>query len=141
MAAAYAAATAAAYALASGFYTQQVLAKQAAIGAVYTPAQQIETYFLNLTGLWIYGAMIAIALALGFLVAAVVKRVVTPLAPVAYPIAGAAAMFVMLQLIETQLGGGTGVIGGARDAVGVALQCLAGLVGGGLFALLRGTPR
>jgi len=84
-----------------------------------------------------YGAIIAIALLFGFVVAFGVKRILKPLAPIAYPTAGAAALLVMLILVEQQLGGGAGVIGGARDAFGLALQCLAGFIGGGLFAVLR----
>lgn len=133
---AFAAAVVATYLLAAVFYTQQVIAKQSAF-AVYTTAQQIDTFVQNLAGLWLYGAMIAVALALAFAIAAVLKRILKPLAPVAYPMAGAAAMAVMITLIEQMLGGGAGVIGGARDAVGLSLQCLAGFFGGLVFAVLR----
>jgi predicted Co/Zn/Cd cation transporter (cation efflux family) len=125
------------YVAATAFYTQQVIAKQAAIGAIYSTSQQIDTFTQNFTGLWIFGAMIAIALLVGFIVAYFVKRLVKPLAPVAYPAAGAAAMLVMLTLIEQQLGGGAGVIGGARDAIGLALQALAGFIGGAVFSFKR----
>ncbi|WDI32593.1 hypothetical protein PUV54_05215 [Hyphococcus flavus] len=125
------------YVLATGFYTQQVIAKQAAIGAVYSPQQQLDTFILNFTGLTIYGAIIAIMLAVAFLVAFGVKRVLKPLSPIAYPAAGAVGMLAMLTLVEQQLGGGAGIIGGARDAFGVSLQCLAGLIGGIIFANLR----
>lgn len=125
------------YVIAAGFYTQQVIAKQTAIGMEFTSGQQFNNYLSNITGLWAYAAMIAIALLIAFIVAAGVKRVLKPLAVIAYPIAGAAAMFVMLTLIERQLGGGAGIIGGARDALGISLQCFAGFLGGGLFAVLR----
>ncbi|MEM8772043.1 MAG: hypothetical protein AAGD92_10380 [Pseudomonadota bacterium] len=136
VAGAFAASVIIAYFFAAVFYTQRVLAKQAEIGALYTPAQQAETYITNLIGLWLYGAMIAIALLIAFLVAAGVKRVLKPLALVAYPIAGAAAIYVLLTLVEAQLGGGAGIIGGARTALGVGLQCLAGFLGGTAFAVL-----
>ena len=125
------------YALAAVFYTMRVLAGQSAFGATYTPAQQIDTFILNAGGLWIYGVLITIALGVAFPIAWGAKKILTPLAPVAYPIAGAAAIFALLTLIETQLGGGAGIIGGARTPLGVALQCFAGFVGGGAFALLR----
>jgi hypothetical protein len=134
---AYLAAVAGTYVLATTFYTQQVISKQAEIGAVYTADQQLDTYVQNFTGLTMYGFIIAIALLLGFLVAFGVKRILKPLAPIAYPVAGAAAMLVTLVLVEQQLGGGAGIIGGARDAFGLSLQCLAGFIGGGLFAMLR----
>lgn len=122
---------------ATSFYTQQVLAQQAAIGAVYTPAQQFKTYQENLIGLSpTYGVVLAIALALGFIVAAVLKRVLTPLATVAYPIAGAASVLTAIYLIENVvISGGVGVLGGARDALGFALQGVAGLIGGIIFAV------
>lgn len=134
---AYVAAVAVAYCLGSVFYTARILAEQADVGIQYTQAQQIDTYVANFVGLFAYAAMMAIALALGFIVAFGVKRLLKPLAPIAYPAAGAAAIFAMLALIETQLGGGAGVIGGARTPLGVALQCGAGLIGGLVFALLR----
>lgn len=140
--AAYLAAIAATYVLATVFYTQQVLAKQAAIGAVYTPAQQAQTYLENFTGLTIYGAVIAIALLAAFIVAAVLKRILVPLAPIAFPLAGAAGVGAAIYLIEnTAAAGGAGAIGGARDAVGFALQCLAGGVGGFIFAMIASARR
>ncbi|MBL4620509.1 MAG: hypothetical protein JKX88_10490 [Marinicaulis sp.] len=149
---AYLAAVIVTYVLASAFYTQQVLAKQAAIGIVYTQEQQISTYVYNFVGLariyrngvWepSYGIMLAIGLLIAFLIAAVVKRILKPLAPIAYPIAGAAAVFTVIWAIENLVApGGVGAIGGARDALGVSLQCLAGAAGGLVFALTRGTSR
>ncbi|MFC2951070.1 hypothetical protein ACFOOP_03975 [Marinicaulis aureus] len=127
----------AAYLLSVAFYTQQVIAKMQAVGAVYSGQQQINTFVDNLTGLWQLAAMIAIALMIAFVVAFFVKRVLKPLAPIAYPAAGGAAILLMLYLIEQQLGGGAGVIGGARDATGLALQTLAGFLGGAVFAFMR----
>ncbi|MEL7487225.1 MAG: hypothetical protein AAGJ87_08425 [Pseudomonadota bacterium] len=134
---AFIAAAIATYLAASTLYTQQTIAKQSAVGAVYTRAQSFETYLENLTGLTTYAVVLAAALLIGFIVAFGVKRILTPLAPVAYPVAGASAVLVAIVLIENQLGGGAGVIGGARDALGMGLQALAGALGGGVFALLR----
>jgi hypothetical protein len=134
---AYIAAVIVTYGAAAVFYTQQILAKQAAIGAVYTPAQQAETYLANILGLQIYGAVLAVALLIGFIVAAIVKRILKPLAPIAYPLAGAAAVVAAIYFIEnTAAAGGAGAIGGARDALGLALQGLAGAFGGFVFALI-----
>lgn len=124
-----------AYVLAVGFYTQQVIASQSFIQ--YSRAQQVETFVYNLSGLWLYGAIIAIALLIGFVVAAIVKRVLTPLAAIAYPVAGALAIPLTVVLIEQVLGGGAGIMSGARGTVGLALQGLAGLAGGVVFAFLR----
>lgn len=126
------------YVAATGFYTQQVIAKQAEIGAVYTFDQQVETFTQNLTGLaQAYGGVLAVALLIGFLVAAVLKRILKPLAPIAYPVAGAAAVATAVWAIENLvLGGGLGAVGGARDAIGLALQSLAGALGGLVFAVV-----
>lgn len=127
----------------TSFYTQQVIAKQVAIGAVYTPAQQLSTYLDNFFGLAFagapsFGVVVAVALLIGFAIAFVLKRVLRPLAPLAYPLAGAAATAGVIYLINNVVaGGGTGAIGGARDAAGMALQALAGGLGGLAFALLR----
>lgn len=124
------------YLFASIFYTSQVIAGQASFGATYTLGQQLETYLANFLGLWLYGAMIAIALSAGFLVAFFVKKILKPLAPIAYPLAGATAIYALLILVEAQLGGGAGIIGGARTPLGIALQSLAGAIGGFAFALI-----
>lgn len=135
--AAYVAAAIVTYTAASLFYTQQILAKQAAIGAVYTPAQQAETYLTNFLGLGVYGTVLTVALLIGLVVAAILKRVIKPLAPIAYPLAGAAAVVAAIYFIETTAAaGGAGAIGGARDAIGLALQGLAGALGGLVFALI-----
>ncbi len=134
---AYLLSVAATYVLSVAFYTQQVIAKMVAVGAVYSGQQQFNTFVDNFTGLWLLAAMIAVALLVAFVVAFFVKRLLKPLAPIAYPVAGGAAILLMLYLIEQQLGGGAGVIGGARDATGLALQTLAGFLGGAVFAFMR----
>ena len=134
---AYIAAAAVTYMAAAIFYTQQIIAKQLAIGGVYTPGQQVETYLANLLGLSLYGEAIAAALLIGFVLAAGLKRVLKPLAPIAYPLAGASAVLAVIYLIEnTAAAGGAGAIGGARDALGLALQGLAGALGGAAFAAI-----
>jgi len=141
--AAYLLGVAVTYVFAAVFYTQQVIAKQQAIGAVYTPEQSLSFLMENLYGLGFrdvpsLGITIAVALAIGFAVAFVLKRILKPLAPIAYPIAGAAAVIALITWIEsTAAGGGAGAIGGARGAMGLALQGLAGFLGGTAFAFVR----
>jgi len=130
------------FALATGFYTHQVLEKRAAIGLEFTPAQKFSNYLDNLVGFAIgtvpsYGMILVVALLVGFLIAAVVKRILVPLAPIAYPTAGAAAIFVMLWAVETFVAKGSGAFEGASGPLGIALQCFAGFVGGVVFALTR----
>ncbi len=135
---AYGAAVVTTLVLAAAFYTQQVSAKQVEFGAVFTPADYFETYIQNLVGLApAFGAVIAIGLLIAFPVAAAVKRILKPLAPIAYPVAGATAMATAIWAIENLvIGGGVGVIGGARGPVGLGLQALAGALGGVVFTLI-----
>jgi hypothetical protein len=89
-----------------------------------------------------FAAIVAIALAVGFIVAAVLKRVLTPLAPIAYPLGGAcalvAAMFVLPILLKLD---GITPLAGARGGLGLAFQGLAGALGGLAFALIAGRKR
>ena len=84
------------------------------------------------------GTVFSIALIIGFIVAFALKRLIKPLAMIAYPLAGAAAVVAAIYLVETTMAkGGAGAIWGARDPIGLALQGLAGAFGGTVFALLR----
>ncbi|MEM9704854.1 MAG: hypothetical protein AAF850_02115 [Pseudomonadota bacterium] len=124
----------------AGFYTQQIVAAQQALGVSYPSEIVFQLFQNNLVGLAAngLGAVFAIALLIGFVVAFGLKRVLRPLAPIAYPVAGAAAVIGAILLIEYWwAGGGAGVFGGARTPVGLALQGVAGGVGGALFAFLR----
>lgn len=135
--AAFLASLLATYFLSTLFFTERVIAQQSEFGIGYTRAQWLETFWLNFSGLWALGIIIAITLGLAFAIAWGLKKFVRPLAPLAYPIAGGTGMLAMIALVEAQLGGGAGIIGGARTPLGVALQCLAGVVGGSVFAVLR----
>lgn len=92
----------------------------------------VEDYLGLVPGL--YGAVIAVALAIGFAVAAILRRLIKPLAPVAFPLAGAAAVALTLFLMSQQYYTTT-PIAGARGAFGFALQCLAGAIGGLVFGM------
>ena len=70
------------------------------------------------------------------MVAYFLKRILKPLAVIAYPVAGAAAMGTILGALEVVYPG-VGAIGGAQSTVGIALQCLAGAIGGIIFMVLR----
>ncbi len=84
-----------------------------------------------------FGAIVAIALAVGFLVAAGLKRLLTPLAPVAYVLGGAAAIAAALMVLPIVLKlDGIVPLAGSRGAAGFALQLLAGAAGGLVFTLI-----
>jgi len=130
------------YLVSVGFLTQQVLAGYAKLGlsAPLPISDILSTYGSNLVGMVDVSAgpsvavVLAIALLVGFGVAAILKRVLTPLARVAYIIAGGAAVGAMIALIEGQFSG-AGVFGGARTTFGFGLQVVAGFVGGFVFSL------
>jgi hypothetical protein len=119
----------------SSYMTQSALI---AAGAEFPVADRFSSAMSDFVGIApAYGVVIAIALGVGFLVAAILRRVIKPLAPVAFPIAGAAAVGAALALMSIQYYSTT-PIAGARGALGFALQCLAGGIGGFVFAgLLR----
>lgn len=123
--------------------TQHTLAEYAGIGLNPDFATAFETYVLNLEGLLSQFAVIqAVALLIAFLVAAGLKRVLTPLAAVAYPIAGAVAFPLLIVIVEnTAAAGGAGAFYGARGPIGLALQGGAGLIAGIVFSLIVGGAR
>lgn len=127
---------AAAFALASIFHTQMVIDALGKSGAVVSIDTRISMTGSDMIGLAPqFGAVVAIGLAVGFMIAAGLRLVLKPLAPIAYPLAGAAAIAVALALMGMAFDGIT-PIAGARTPFGFALQCLAGGVGGLVFALI-----
>ncbi len=130
------AAVAAAFALASAFHTHMVIEALGAAGAALPLDRRLSMTASDLVGLAPqFGAVIAIALTIGFLVAAGLRRVLKPLAPIAYPLAGAVAIGVALSAMSAAFDGIT-PIAGARTTLGFALQCLAGAVGGLVFSAI-----
>lgn len=121
-------------------HTQMVIADLERSGAAVPPDLRLAMTANDLLGLSTqYAAVIAIALAIGFAVAAVLKRILKPLALIAYPLAGAAAVVTALILMSLAFDGIT-PIAGARSAVGLALQSAAGAVGGLVFAVVGARP-
>lgn len=128
----------AAFILSAAFLTQQTLTSYP--GLEPDVAAIASTFGLNVVGLATGSPFIGIlgaTLAIAFIVAAVLKRILKPLAPVAYVIAGAAGMPALFYLVENvMLGGGVGAFFGARDPAGMALQAVAGAIGGLVFTVL-----
>ncbi len=123
-------------ALASFFHTQMVIKGLEASGADVALAMRLAMSADDLAGLAPqFGVVISIALALGFFIAALLRRMVKPLAGVAYPLAGAAAVGFALFVMSLAFDGIT-PIAGARSPLGFLLQCLAGGVGGLVFAMI-----
>lgn len=78
------------------------------------------------------GPVVAIALAIGFVIAAVLRPRLPALAWIAYPLAGAAA--VVTALVAMKYSYDITPIAGARGTLGLPLFALVGAVGGWIFA-------
>ena len=126
-----------------GTYVVAVIANaQFVIGAHNVPVSfgdRLNMTAFDVSNMWLYLVIILIALLLGFAIAALVKRFLPSLAGVAYPIAGAAALGMVLGLMYIQFQ--TIPISGARGAFGFASQVIAGGIGGWIFARVLGAPK
>ncbi|KEO89177.1 hypothetical protein EH31_14175 [Erythrobacter longus] len=125
-----------------GTYVLAVIANaQFVIGAHNVPvslSDRLNMTAFDISNMWLYLAVIAAAFLLGFAIAALVKRFVPSLARAAYPIAGAAALGMVLGLMYLQFQ--TVPISGARSALGFVAQVIAGGIGGWIFAKVLGAP-
>lgn len=101
-------------------------------------SDRVRMTAFDVSNMWLYLAVILVALLLGFLVATLLKRFLPQLARVAFPIAGAAAIGATLGLMYMQFH--TVPISGARSTMGFVSQVLAGAFGGWLFAKLSQKP-
>ncbi|MEM7781279.1 MAG: hypothetical protein AAF697_12895 [Pseudomonadota bacterium] len=90
----------------------------------------------DVSNMGLYLVIILVALLLGFVIAALVKKLLPVLARVAYPVGGAAAIALTLGLMYVVFQ--TVPISGARSAMGFASQVLAGGIGGWVFAKAMG---
>jgi hypothetical protein len=134
----FVAAVAVAYVLSAASLTQQTLSHYP--GLEPDLATYLSTFGMNVLGLAQGSPFVGIlgaAMAIAFMVAALLKRALRPLAPIAYVIAGAVGVPALFVLVENvMLGGGVGAFFGARDAAGMALQAVSGAVGGLVFTLI-----
>ncbi len=119
------------YTLASLAHSQQVLSGLLQLGVLIPMADRIAMSAGDWVGLYLYLVVIAIGLLIAFCVMTLLRRVLpVPEVPL-YAVGGALALFVILFSMR-ELGSLT-PIAGARGALGMSLQCLAGAVGGTLF--------
>lgn len=125
-----------------GAYVVGVIANaQFVIGAHNVPvtfSDRLNMTAFDVSNMWLYYGVIVIAFVLGFGIAALVKRFLPKLSSLAYPIAGAAALGMVLGLMYLQFQ--TIPISGARSSLGFVSQVVAGGIGGWVFARILGTP-
>ncbi len=117
---------------AHSLFVQQALRE---VGARIPPGTALATMGRDLGGLApALGAVILVALLLGFLVAGLILRAVPRLAAIAWPLAGWAALAAALWLMEVAFG--FTPLAGARTAAGFVAISLGGAAGGWLFGRL-----
>ena len=123
-------------AVASLFQTQMVISKLGAAGLAVSSQTRLNMSLEDIVGLAPqFGGVVAIGFAVAFLIAAALKRVAKQPAPIAYPLAGAAAIALALILMPFLLKlNGLTPLAGTRGAMAFALQCVAGAIGGLVFA-------
>ena len=122
------------FTLASLFHSQYVVNQLVNVGIVVSLSDRINLTVDDWLGLLpTYGAIIAIALAIAFLVTAKLTKKVKQYSMVLFIAAGITAFAVVLVAIESIMN--IHIIAGARGW-GFYLQLLAGALGGLLFALL-----
>jgi hypothetical protein len=122
------------FTLASLFHSQYVVNQLVNVGVVVSISDRINLTLDDWLGLLpTYGAIIAIALAIAFLVTAKLTKKVKQYSMVLFIAAGITAFAVVLLAIESVMN--IHIIAGARGW-GFYMQLLAGATGGLLFAVL-----
>jgi len=120
------------YVCASVFHTQTVLSGLTSLDIPVTLSDRLRMTFGDLSGLMAYSFVIAIGLLIAFVVMGLVNRMI-PISPwVRYPIGGALAMLTILLAMKAVFS--ITPIASARDVTGLFFQCVAGLLGGAVFA-------
>lgn len=116
-------------------YSQLNLANLVEMGVEVDFQARLTTTIHDLTSMYhLYLPLVAISLLLGLLVAGLVLKWVPQLRTLGYVIGGFAAIFVMDFLLGALLTGGTHPLVVTRTTVGLITQCMAGALGGWVFA-------
>ena len=120
-----------------GLQTQNVLARLEGIGADVGFADRLSMTFYDIQYLGsLYAIFVGIALAIAFLLGGLVFHFAKFGRPVIYCTAGAIALLVMLLGMKEAFFD-IHMIAGARDALGIGLQMLAGAIGGFVFTRIN----
>jgi len=119
------------------FQVQGTIQEQFAPLGIEVPlADQVPWTLHDIVGLMpTYGLLLAVAFFIAFVVAAFVARPMPRLRTVVFTVAGGVAVLTLFLLSKPVFWHVTPIYGG-RDALGLALQCLAGAAGGLVFAVI-----
>ena len=124
--------------VASLFSTQFVIADLQQAGAQVGWGDRLNMTLYDLGHLGrVYGIFIAIGLLIAFLAAGLAHHYAKTKRPLIYVIAGMTSFIVMLYLMQAVFFG-VPIIAGARSAMGLVFQALAGGLAGYVFARLTG---
>ena len=120
-----------------GLQTQNVLARLEGIGADVGLADRLSMTFYDIQYLGsLYAIFVGIALAIAFLLGGLVFHFAKFGRAIIYCTAGATALLVMLLGMKEAFFD-IHMIAGARDALGIGLQMLAGAIGGFVFSKIN----
>ncbi len=95
----------------------------------------ISTAITDIKGQTLYLLVILLGFMIAFPIAAILRKFLTKVAKIGYPLAGAVAIAVALGLMYLKYE--TVPISGARSTLGFAAQIFTGMVGGIIFAILQ----
>ena len=116
------------------FQTQNVVSRLNGLGGEIGLSERLSMTGYDLIHLGsLYGIFITAALLIAFIAGAILFRLVKSGRSIIYMFAGATAMVVMLFAMK-KVFFDVHLIAGARDALGIGLQMLAGAIGGLVFA-------
>jgi hypothetical protein len=133
---AWSAAVLATTAIASMIQSWQVQSGLIDLGIDIPAGLALETALRDFTGLLVPLLLVfGIGLLLAFALAGLLKPRLPLLAPIAWPLAGASAIAVVLVVMHAQFQ--MTPLAGARGADGFVLFCLAGAIGGFVFGWLK----
>lgn len=122
------------------FQTQNVIARLGDIGADVSLGERLVMTGYDISHLGtLYGVFISLAFLIAFLVGGLVYRFAKFGRSVVYAMAGAVAILVMLFAMKANFFD-IHIIAGARDMPGIALQMLAGAIGGFVFSRASQKP-
>jgi len=117
--------------------TQNVLARLGAIGAEIGIADRLSMTAYDILHLGsLYAIFVAPALLIAILICDIISKYIKFARPLIYAFGGAAAMLVMLFAMKMKFFD-IHILAGARDAMGLSLQMLAGALGGMMFAKIN----
>ena len=117
-------------------HTQMVLAALTQIDISVSIADRFYMSIQDILGLLpAYGTIILVGLAIAFSIAKLWRKFLPTTPMLLYPLAGSLALLVILMSMQPILN--ITLLAGARTGAGLALQVLAGALGGFLFAYLR----